>query len=495
MKVMLPVFKKKPWLVVVGVLSLLVVVGLVAIVWQRSSSSEGSQSSGSVTIVRRGDLIQTTSGSGTLIADKSAELSFSVSGTVGELRVRVGEQVSAGQVLAVLEEVNELKVAVQEKQLALQKAQKTLEDLLGGADQRLAQALADRASAQADYEEARKNLRQKGVPRCSQDQIVSYYYQYIEAQNNVNIWEDYLESGKTGYGRDYILKVLTPMRKERDLAYNNLSYCQGYSEQEILESEANLQLAEAKLRQAEKTYQDLLTHAGIDPDEIAIAEAAVENAELQLKKAQADLEGATLIAPMDGTVISINGEVGEATTGRDTADDADETAFMTLADMEHPAVQVYVDEADLQGFAVGCSALVTFDAIPERVFEGVVTQVSPVVVSFAGGAAEEIGPMMALSDVNVKALQGLVELKDASLTPEKSLVLGLRGTVEITCKKASGVLLIPTAALYEEDNMAYVYVRDRNGEKQKRVIEIGARSDTSVEVRNGLQEGEQVIIR
>lgn len=495
MKVMLPVFKKIPRLVMFGALSLLAAVGLVAIFWQPQSSSEGSQSSSSVTVVRRGDLTQIASGTGTLIASKSAELSFSVSGTVGELKVRVGEQVSAGQVLAVLKEVDELKVAVQEKQLALQKAQKALEDLLSGADQRLAQALADRATAQAAYEEARKNLRQKGVPRCSQDQIVSYYYKYINAQHNVNIWEDYLDSGKTGYGRDYILKVLSPMRKERDLAYANLNYCQGYTEQEILESEASLHLAEAKLKQAEKNYQDLLAHAGIQPDDLAIAEAAVENAELQLKKAQADLEGATLVAPMDGTVISISAQEGEAVTGRDSEDDENATAFLTLADLENPMVQVYVDEADLQGFAVGCSALVTFDAIPDRVFEGMVTQVSPVLVSFAGGVAEEIGPMTAMSDVNVKALEGVVGLKNASLTPEKTLVLGLNGTVEITCKKASGVLLIPTAALYEEDHTAYVYVLHQSGEKEKRVIEVGARSATSVEVRNGLQEGEQVIIR
>lgn len=478
MRVKLPMSKKLPWLAA-GVLGIFVVVGLkIGTIWQRPTA-ETSSPSYSIATVQRGDLTLTASGTGSLIAGQNADLSFPVSGTVGELKVRVGEQVSAGQVLAVLAEANELKVTVQEKQLALQEAQQALSELLNGADKRLAQALADRAVAQSAYEEAKKNLRRKGVPRCSQDQIVSYYYKYANAQNNVNIWEDYLESGKTGYGTDYILKTLAPMRKERDLAYANLTYCQGYTEQEILESEANLKLAEANLSQAEKTYQDLLAHAGIDPDEVSIAEAEVKNAEAQLKKAQAELKGASLVTPMDGTVIAINADEGEAVTGRDADESEGEVIFLTLADLEHPLVRVYIDETDLQSFAVGCSAEVTFDAIPGRVFEGVVTQVSPVLVAMG----------------NVNALEGLVKLENAVLTPQKTLVLGLSGTVDISCKKTSNVLLVPVAAVHEEDSSVYVYVLNQSGEKEKREIEVGARSSTFVEVRSGLQEGERVIIQ
>jgi HlyD family secretion protein len=269
------------------------------------------------------------------------------------------------------------------------------------------------------------------------------------------------------------------MHKERDLAYANLTYCQGYTEQEILESEANLKLAEANLSQAEKTYQDLLAHAGIDPDEVSIAEAEVKNAEAQLKKAQAELEGASLVAPMDGTVIAINADEGEAVTGRNADESEGEVVFLTLADLEHPLVRVYIDETDLQSFAVGCSAEVTFDAIPGRVFEGVVTQVSPVLVAMG----------------NVNVLEGLVKLENAVLTPQKTLVLGLSGTVDISCKKASNVLLVPVAAVHEDDSSVYVYVLNQSGEKEKREIEVGARSSTFVEVRSGLQEGERVIIQ
>lgn len=407
----LPLLKKIPWSIYAA-LGLVALGGLALGVWQTLQPSQTgvAQTSTQAAPVHQGENIQTISGTGILVARKSADLNFPMDGTVGELRVQVGDEVKTGQVLATLDNLEELEVNVQNQQLAVEAAQKILDELTNS-ELQLARALANLAKAQSAYEEALKNHRQPGEARCSLAQTQEYYFQYLYAQQRVTEWEDYLESGNTGYGKDFILTQLAPLQKQRDLAYTNWKYCQSFTEQEILESDAALRVAQANLHKAEEEYQYLLDNSGINPEEVEIARAALKNSELQLVKAQNDLAGATLRAPMDGTIISIGAGAGEAVKA--------DTVFIVIADLKNPLVQVSIDEADLQKFAVGCSAQITFDAIKERVFKGVVTQVSPTLVTFPFG--------------KMSVVQGLVELQEAALMPGETLRLNLDGAVTITC--------------------------------------------------------------
>lgn len=407
----LPLFKKIPWSIYAA-LGLVALGGLAFGGWQTLQPSQTgvAQTSTQATPVHQGENIQTISGTGILVARKSADLNFPMDGTVGELRVQVGDEVKTGQVLATLDNLEELEVNVQNQQLAVEAAQKTLDELMNS-ELQLARALANLAKAQSAYEEAVKNHRQPGEARCSLAQTQEYYFQYLYTQQRATEWEDYLESGNTGYGTDFILTQLAPLQKERAQAYTNWKYCQSFTEQEILESDAALRVAQANLHKAEEEYQYLLDNSGINPEEVEIARAALKNSELQLVKAQNDLAGATLRAPMDGTIISIGAGAGEAVKA--------DTVFIVIADLKNPLVQVSIDEADLQKFAVGCSAQITFDAIKERVFKGVVTQVSPTLVTFPFG--------------KMSVVQGLVELQEAALMPGETLRLNLDGAVTITC--------------------------------------------------------------
>ena len=75
--------------------------------------------------VQRGDLTQSASGVGSLAASKPiANLSFAVSGKVSQLNVHLNDHVTTGEVLAVLDGLDKLKLDVENKQLTLQTAQK-----------------------------------------------------------------------------------------------------------------------------------------------------------------------------------------------------------------------------------------------------------------------------------------------------------------------------------------------------------------------------------
>ncbi len=418
--------------------------------------------------VNRGNLVRSASGSGTLVAGSQTELSFPVAGVVDQVTVSVGDKVTAGQVLASLADLDQLKLAVETQKIALNTAQKSLDELSKNADLNLAQAALTLADAQTALSEAQNNLLSKGQERCNDTLTSKYYYQYLDAQKNLDIWQGELK-GESKYGRDFILEHVNSYKKQRDYAYANWSYCNAYTDQEIAESQSALQLAKANMGAAEINLAKLKENNGIDPLAVALAQAKVSSAQTDLALAESNLSGAVIHAPSDGTVLSIAGSAGDQ-VGTDP--------FIVLADLEHPAIQLTVDETDLQNIAVGCTVSVTFDSIPGRTFQGDVSEVTPQLVS-AG---------------NTSAIQALVPLAPAALGKPESLPIGLNASAEVTCGEANNVLLIPVEALHKlGDGTTAVYVLGANGTPEQRLVETGMQDYTQVEIRSGLQAGELVI--
>ena len=459
------------------VLVLIVIAGLGITVWQKVQAGEitllePTQAPGSqykTTTVRRSDLSLAISGTGTVVTALSVDLRFAISGTIGTLNVQPGDQVTQGQVLATLRDTATLKQTILDQTLAVQVAQKALDDLLAGGPGALAQAQTNQAAAAQAYAGAQAQAHYPGDARCMPSKTQEFYYQYLSAQWAVDEWEGYLSDPNTGYGRDYILQRLKPLRAARDQAYANYTYCQAYTDQEIQTSQANLQLAKAQLDSATRIYADLKASSGVDQAEVDIAQATLDNARLQLAKAQTELAGTIITATINGAVIQVNGKAG---------DEFDTSTLITLADLEQPQVQVNIDETDLPNFAVGCAADVTFDSLPGESFPGLITQISPTLVSVN----------------NATMAQGLVELQKKQMASGKSLSVGLTASVEVTCQQAKNALVVPAQALYEpEGQSAYVYILNNAGQPEKREVVVGLKTIASAEVTNGLSEGEKII--
>ena len=461
--------RKRMW--VISAIAILVIGSAAAWTFLKPESDtevESTEAQTSTTKVVRGSLMLSTSGTGTLVAGDQLDLSFGTSGTVAEVNVELGDLVNTGDVLAVLDDLDALQVEIDGKQLELDAAQKTVQDLYDNSAVNLAEAQLALAQAKEAYADAENNVVVAGAGRCPQETTEQYYYEYLYAQRDVNEWESYLNSGASGYGEDYILGKLTPLRKTRDTAYLNWQYCQGYTGLEAETSQAEEKTAEAQLALAQVEYDDLITVSGLDPDELALAEAELENATLQLLIAENALAGAAIIAPMDGTVMEVTGDVGD-TVSMDT--------FITLADMERPNLEIYIDETDMSLMQVGNTVLVVFDAIPDRTFEGTITQVEPMLVTVQ----------------KYDVVQGLVNLSDTQTSAGRSLLLGMGASVEVVAGEAENVLLISTDALFDfEGNQATVWVENANGSFTARSIELGLTDYYQAEVVDGLKQGDSV---
>ncbi len=126
---------------------------------------------------------------------------------------------------------------------------------------------------------------------------------------------------------------------------------------------------EAEVAAAEARMQ--LLQAPARDDELRAAQASVAAAKANVDMIRLRLRRRQLLAPFAGRVLQINIEPGEM-AGPQSSQPA-----LVLADTSRLRVRAYVEELEAPGVAVGATAQVVADGLPDQVFHGRVTQVSP----------------------------------------------------------------------------------------------------------------------
>ncbi len=427
-----------------------------------AATAQASTTDSQTATARRGSLVISADGSGTLVARKQADLAFSSSGTIGSLDVKVGDKVTEGQQLAQLQDLSSLQSKVNEAQLSLMSAKQALEDLQNNTAEALAQAKLDLVDAQETYDDAKNAVVTDNMTRCDEDTITVYYEQYMDIQNQ-------LDNMKNPTNDPYIyVNQIKPVESERDTAYSKYMYCLGYSDYEVESSQANLTIAEAAVETAQTKLETLQANNGIDPDELAAAQNTVDSAQIALNDAQKALDGATLTAPFDGTILSISAEAGDS-IGTST--------FISMADLTSLDVDFYVDESDMDNVAVGYDAEVTFDAIDGQTFNGAVTEVDP----------------MLTTSGNYNMLHGVIEITLTQDQLSLNIPLGLSASVSVIGGRADNAVLIPVEALKDMGDGTYgVFVVSSDGSLTYTPVEVGLMDYTYAAITSGLNAGDVV---
>ncbi|MEW6718291.1 MAG: efflux RND transporter periplasmic adaptor subunit [Chloroflexota bacterium] len=420
--------------------------------------------------VRRGNLILYASGSGTLVLMDEIKLGFGTSGTLAELYVKIGDQVQEGDILAVQGDREELEAIVAADRLAVRNAQRSLDSLYENAPLVAAQAQLDLANAQADLEEAKKDWQyQQSGYRGSTVSVKAAEAELVLAEENLDIAKDKLNDlanlseDDPRYARAY---------KNYAAAYQNYQtalwsynwYTGQPTDTEQAQLDATVALAEANLAEAMLAYERVKD--GPDPDEVASAELQLANAEAQLKLSLSNLEQSTIYAPIDGTILEVNADVGDTVSG----------IFITMADLNNLYVDVYLDETDLDKIELNYEVEVTFDALPDQIFKGHVVQINPS-LQISGTVS------------TIKALAKLDENASLGLT---KLLIGMNASVDVIAGRAEQAILVPVGALRELGDGEYAVFVMVEGELKLRPVEVGLTDFTYAEITSGLEVGEVV---
>ncbi|HWQ04794.1 MAG TPA: efflux RND transporter periplasmic adaptor subunit [Longilinea sp.] len=134
-------------------------------------------------------------------------------------------------------------------------------------------------------------------------------------------------------------------------------------------NKAQLDVATASLKLAEDSLAKLESGKGVDPDQQALAQARLASANAALKSAQSTIDGRVVKATMDGTVVDLSLSPGQQV--------AVGTSQMALADFSSWIVKTdNLTETDVIAISVGQKVEVVLDALPDKTFQGEVTQIA-----------------------------------------------------------------------------------------------------------------------
>lgn len=413
--------------------------------------------------VRQGDLVIYASGSGVLIAGDEIALGFGTNGPIAEIHVQPGDQVVAGYVLAVQGEREQLESAVAADELTAINARQSLDAIYENADVATAQAQINLANAQDElYSAEYTNTVQQEGNRASQATIDAAAAELENAENALAQASEQLNHDPDNGNLQ--IKYANA-RSKYQTALGNWNWYTGQPteiQQAMLDAE--VAMTKALLRQAEVEWARVKN--GPDADEVTKAELQLTNAEAKLAISQRDLEQSIIVAPMDGTVITIDANVGQQVSG----------PFITLADLSQPYLEVFLDETDLDKIDIDFDVEVIFDALPDEIFKGSVVQVDPGLYT----------------SQNVSAVRGLVKLDQGFVVKLDNLLIGMNAAVDVIGGKAEGAVLVAVEALRELSPGEYAVFVLEDGEPKLRIVEVGLMDFSFAEIKSGLKPGDIV---
>jgi RND family efflux transporter MFP subunit len=260
---------------------------------------------------------------------------------------------------------------------------------------------------------------------------------------------------------------------------------------QIAQNEANLAQLQAALQQAQANRdlansnwsrdKPLVEKGWVTPQQgdtdrltLAAQTAAVAVAQANIKQQQAQLmvlrqqkDYQSVVAPFDGVITQRNIDVGSLVQ----ADAASGTFMFTVMRSNELRIQLYVPQSEAFGIAPGVEAVIRVPEIPNRTFPGKVTRAAN---------ALQPGTRTLLTEIDVP-------------NPDEALSPGMYCTVELHIpRKIPALLVSADAIIFNSDGLQVAVVED--GVAHLRKIDIARDFGREVEVRDGVQAGDQAIL-
>ncbi len=242
-----------------------------------------------------------------------------------------------------------------------------------------------------------------------------------------------------------------------------------FSQSQLDDAKSAYELAENKQRSAKG--QLVIARA-----RVAEAEAKVAQSRAAVARAAEDLRNATISAPITGTVLSRDVEVGSPVSSILNLG-ANASLVMTLGDISRVFVRGKVDEADIGRVKVGMPARISVETFKDKKFEGKVTLISP----------------LGVEKDNVTTFMVEVSIDN----PGNELKANMTANAEIVLEEHPDSVIVPEAAIsYDAQRNPAVDVLDHaaKGGTRKVTIKTGVGNGTRTQVLDGLKPGDKVVL-
>jgi len=271
------------------------------------------------------------------------------------------------------------------------------------------------------------------------------------------------------------LKIANMSREAAQIRVEQLKY-----ESQIRQEEARLEL-EKELIRHEEALKKQETQKIIDYAEYRKGLTRVQEAGRNLEFIQKRIDNFTLRAPISGMVVYE--EIGGWEAPRHKIFNGDQvqsgTAVMRIPDLSRMKMSVPVNEIDIRLLKTGYRAEIRLNSFMDRVYHGVVTDISPIIVS---STQRERFPKPPSFTVDI-----VIDEADSLLKP------GMSAQARIILDKIPDALSVPAGAVFERGDGSTVVFTKRSYPDPV-PVRLGKRNDMSVIVEQGLSVKDEVIM-
>jgi HlyD family secretion protein len=488
--------------------------------------AKNTSSSLNLYTVTRRTVTASVTGTGNLVPETQANVSFKVAGTLTAIYVTVGDHVTVGQSLAAIDastEQNDVSAAeanlaiaqanlqaaetpltqnqITQLQDAVTTAQQSYNDTVAQVNltnsQDATQVTADQNQLAADqqalnfnatYQTDLQNLNtaktalQTAIATFDADGCKAYTYPFTSPPAPAPCLNDFNAVGTAQTAANTDQAKVNTDAAQVTADQSKLTADQAKQQADKVNGQHSINQASASVTNAQ---DQLKTQTESRPNQVLSAQAQVAQAQAALATAQQNFSNTTLVAPMDGVVNSINGVVGEdVSPGAGSTAEAPGSAaplpttsagsaFMVIGNISSMEAVIPFAESDASMLAFNQAAQITFDAVPNLTISGHV-------VAVASSATVSSG---------VVDYYATVTLNQTNAT----LKQGMTANATVTVSKATNALTVPNNAITRVAGQAYVnaYI---NGQQVQTAIETGVVGDQYTEVTGGLNEGEQIVL-
>jgi HlyD family secretion protein len=481
--------RRNIWIIVGVVVVVIVAIVLVVASLRNQNSSAATYQT---TTVQRGTLTAVVEGSGTVASIQTANLAWQTSGQVEKVNVQAGDQVKRGDVLATLAQPS-LSPSILSAQLDLANATQSLNSLLHPDVATLATAETSLGTAYKNYNTASSNLYNMlynnqsygdatlydtlstkwyvmnnalttAVLPAADTKAQSYYWVARAVQlgqtdmDYASIKADLLTKVDPATVQNMDALVTAQADYETAVANFVASLTASTSAINVHNSLASYFTAVANLAGAQEKMYTLAIAP--NPGEVAAAQAKVDAAQTTINQAQ-------ITAPFDGTITQVSVNPGDVVSSN--------TKAFRIDNMSQMVVTVQVIEIDVNSVKAGQPATITFDAIPNKTYNGKLLR-----ADLAGTAGQ--------NSVNFNVT---VELTDA----DAQIKPGMAANVSIVTNQVDNALLVPSTAIFTDSNgQPYVYLV-QNGTPAVVNVTVGAVSSTTTQITSDtLKEGDTIVL-
>jgi macrolide-specific efflux system membrane fusion protein len=287
--------------------------------------------------------------------------------------------------------------------------------------------------------------------------------------NNINIIKAHNYS--TIYGEDISLYFYNAANDKLSAALKGIE-TGGLNSAELSD---NLHIADHYMRLCNSILgsNDFVLQHGLSLKNQQQYNVDLQNALVGLGNAQDNFLKTVILAPFDGTVVKVGVKKNDVLSQIDYAS----VTAVQLVDTSQIKFEGQVDEIDILKIKTGQQATISVDAVPNQMFTGTVSFISPYGTPNTNGVVE--------FPVTIQLNPTSVPLKG-----------GLTATADVSVSSLEDVLLVPVTAVNTTATGSFVTVINPvNGQQEKRQITLGAQNLQFAQVLSGLREGETVVIQ